>query len=79
VNVDLSPREFALLEYLASHPGEVLRRRDIIDHVWEWDYDGMSNVVDVYIGYLRKKLEKPFRSRVIKSVRGVGYGLEQPK
>jgi two-component system, OmpR family, response regulator len=79
VDVNLSPREFALLEYLASHPGEVMRRRDIIDHVWEWDYDGMSNIVDVYIGYLRKKLETPFRSRVIKSVRGVGYGLEPPK
>ena len=79
VAVDLSPREFALLEYLASRPGEVLRRADIIDHVWEWDYDGMSNIVDVYIGYLRKKLEKPFRSRVIKSVRGVGYGLEPRK
>jgi two-component system OmpR family response regulator len=79
VAVDLSPREFALLEYLASRPGEVLRRSDIIDHVWEWDYDGMSNIVDVYIGYLRKKLETPFRSRVIKSVRGVGYGLEPPK
>ena len=79
VTVDLSPREFALLEYLASRPGEVLRRSDIIDHVWEWDYDGMSNIVDVYIGYLRKKLETPFRSRVIKSVRGVGYGLEPPK
>jgi two-component system, OmpR family, response regulator len=79
VDVNLSPREFALLEYLASHQGEVMRRRDIIDHVWEWDYDGMSNIVDVYIGYLRKKLETPFRSRVIKSVRGVGYGLEPPK
>jgi len=79
IEVALSPREFALLEYLASHPGQVMRRRDIIDHVWEFDYDGMSNVVDVYIGYLRKKLEKPFRSRVIKSVRGVGYGLELKK
>jgi two-component system OmpR family response regulator len=78
-NVELSPREFALLEYLAHHPGQIMRRRDIIDHVWEWDYDGVSNVVDVYVGYLRKKLEKPFRSRVIKSVRGVGYGLEPKK
>jgi two-component system OmpR family response regulator len=74
--VDLSPREFALLEYLASYPGQVIRRRDIISHVWDWDYEGMSNVVDVYIGYLRKKLEKPFKSRVIRSVRGVGYCLD---
>jgi two-component system OmpR family response regulator len=76
VNVDLSPREFALLEYLARNAGQIMRRSDIIDHVWSWDYDGLSNVVDVYVGYLRKKLEKPFRSRIIKSVRGVGYGLE---
>ena len=79
VDNSLSPREFALLEYLASNPGQIMRRRDIIDHVWSWDYDGMSNVVDVYIGYLRKKLEQPFKSRVIKSVRGVGYGLEPHK
>lgn len=79
VEVSLSPREFALLQYLASNAGQVMRRSDIIDHVWEWDYDGVSNVVDVYIGYLRKKLEEPFRSRVIKSVRGVGYGLELKK
>jgi two-component system OmpR family response regulator len=79
VDVPLSPREFALLEYLARNPGQVMRRADIIDHVWAYDYDGLSNVVDVYIGYLRKKLEKPFRSRVIKSVRGVGYGLEPKK
>jgi len=76
VPVELSPREFALLEYLATNAGQVVRRKDIIDHVWSWDYDGLSNVVDVYVGYLRKKLEKPFRSRVIKSVRGVGYSLE---
>jgi two-component system, OmpR family, response regulator len=79
IEVSLSPREFTLLEYLAVNAGQIMRRRDIIDHVWEWDYDGLSNVVDVYVGYLRKKLEKPFHSRVIKSVRGVGYGLELKK
>jgi two-component system, OmpR family, response regulator len=76
VAVDLSPREFSLLEYLARHPGEVLRRGDILDHVWDYNYDGLSNVVDVYVGYLRKKLEKPFGSQVIRAVRGVGYALE---
>ena len=76
VDVSLSPREYALLLYLASNAGQIMTRGDIIDHVWSWDYDGLSNVVDVYIGYLRKKIETPFRSRVIKSVRGVGYGLE---
>jgi two-component system, OmpR family, response regulator len=76
--VELSAREFALLEYLARNPGQVLRRGDILDHVWEADYGGLSNVVDVYVGYLRKKLEKPFHSQVIHAVRGVGYKLEPP-
>jgi two-component system OmpR family response regulator len=76
VPVELSAREFALLEYLARNPGQVVRRGDILDHVWANDYDGLSNVVDVYIGYLRKKLEKPFRGKVIHAVRGVGYKLE---
>ena len=76
VRVDLSPREFALLEFLASRQGEVVRRGEILDHVWDYGYDGMSNVVDVYVGYLRKKLEKPFRSKVIRSVRGIGYAME---
>lgn len=74
--VELSAREFSLLEYLARNPGQVMRRGDILDHVWSTDYDGLSNVVDVYVGYLRKKLEKPFGSRVIHAVRGVGYKLE---
>jgi two-component system, OmpR family, response regulator len=76
VQIDLSPREFSLLEYLARRGGEVVRRSEILDHVWAYDYEGMSNVVDVYVGYLRKKLEKPFGSRVIRAVRGVGYVLE---
>jgi two-component system OmpR family response regulator len=77
--VDLSPREFALLEFLARHSGEVVSRSEILDHVWHYDYDGMSNVVDVYVSYLRKKLERPFRSHVIRTVRGVGYVLESPR
>jgi two-component system OmpR family response regulator len=76
VRVDLSPREFALLEFMARRPGVVVRRSEILDHVWDYGYDGMSNVVDVYVGYLRKKLEKPFGDRVIRAVRGVGYALE---
>ncbi len=79
VEIELSPREYALLEFLARHPGEVMSRSQILDHVWAYDYDGMSNVVDVYIGYLRRKLEKPFRSKVIRAVRGVGYVLEPGK
>ena len=75
VSVDLSPKEFALLEYLARHEGEVVTRTQILDHVWDYNYEGGSNVVDVYVGYLRKKLEKPFGARVIEAVRGVGYRM----
>jgi len=71
--VELSGREFALLEYLMHHAGEVLTRRRIMEHVWDYNYEGLSNVVDVYVGYLRKKLERPFGTALIRTVRGVGY------
>ena len=58
--IDLSPKEFALLEFLMRHPDEVLSRTRILEHVWDMNYDGFSNVVDVYVGYLRRKLELPF-------------------
>jgi len=73
--VSLSTREFALLEYLMRHAGRVVTRREILEHVWDYDYDGLSNVVDVYVGYLRKKLERPFDRPLIRTVRGVGYAL----
>jgi len=79
IRIELSPREFALLEFIAHRPGVVVRRSEILDHVWDYGYDGFSNVVDVYVGYLRKKLEKPFGSTVIRAVRGVGYVLEPPE
>jgi two-component system OmpR family response regulator len=75
--VELSPREFALLEFLMRRAGEVVTRTQILEHVWDYDYDGVSNVVDVYVGYLRRKLEKPFSSTFIRSVRGVGYTVER--
>jgi two-component system OmpR family response regulator len=68
----LSAREFALLR----HAGEVVRRTAILEHVWDYNYDGLSNVVDVYVGYLRRKLEQPDGQVRIRTVRGVGYGLE---
>jgi len=74
--VELSPREFALLEFLLRHPGEVVTRTAILEHVWDYDYDGLSNVVDVYVGYLRRKLEQPFGRTLIRTVRGVGYALD---
>ena len=73
--VDLSAKEFALLEFLLRHAGEVLSRTRILEHVWDVNYDGFSNVVDVYIGYLRRKLEVPFERPLIRTVRGVGYGV----
>jgi len=55
--VQLTAREFALLEFLAAHPGQVLSRSRLLDHVWDANYTGSTNIVDVYVGYLRKKLE----------------------
>jgi two-component system OmpR family response regulator len=76
VTVDLTTREFALLEFLMRHPGEAVSRTRILEQVWDMNYDGFSNVVDVYVGYLRKKLEEPFGRPLIRTVRGVGYALE---
>ena len=73
--VDLSPREFAVLEYLLRHPGQVLTRTQIGEHVWNFDFLNESNVVDVYVGYLRRKLESDGRT-LIHTVRGVGYRLD---
>jgi two-component system OmpR family response regulator len=76
--VELSAREFALLEFLMRHRGEVVSRTRILEHVWDVNYAGFSNVLDVYIGYLRKKLEVPFNRPFIRTVRGVGYGVGLP-
>jgi two-component system, OmpR family, response regulator len=74
--VDLTAREFAVLEYLARHPHEIISRTRLLEHVWDQNYEGSTNVVDVYIGYLRRKLENPFGRRLIRTVRGVGFVLE---
>src|SRR3954469_5559855 len=70
--VALTAREFALLEYLAPHPGEVVTRTRLLEHVWDENFEGSTNVVDVYVGYLRRKLGR----RAIATVRGVGFRLE---
>jgi len=73
-SVDLPSREFALLEYLMRHAGQVLTRQQILDAVWGIDFDTESNVVDVYVSYLRRKLDRPQQSQsVIETVRGAGY------
>jgi two-component system, OmpR family, response regulator len=74
-DIELTNKEFALLEYFMRHPGEVLSRTRIIEHVWDFAYDGGSNVVDVYVRYLRAKVDRPFRKRSIETVRGAGYRL----
>jgi two-component system, OmpR family, response regulator len=74
--VELSAREFALLEFFMRHPGEVVTRTQVLEHVWDFNYEGLSNVVDVYVGYLRRKLEQPSGRPLLRTVRGVGYALE---
>jgi two-component system OmpR family response regulator len=71
----LSPKEYALLLELIRHPGQPLTRTHLIEHVWDFAFDAASNVVDVYIGYLRDKLDRPFGVRSIETVRGVGYRI----
>lgn len=73
VAVDLSQREFRLLEYLARNVNQVVSKEQIIGHVWDFDADVLPNTVEVYIGYLRRKLEKPFGGQLIHTVRGFGY------
>ena len=73
VQVDLPSREFELLEYLLRHPGQVLTRQQLLDAVWGFDFDTGSNVVDVYVGYLRRKLDAGFDRSFVETVRGAGY------
>ena len=73
--VALTPKEFALLEEFMRHPGEVLTRTHLIEHVWDFAYEGDSNVLEVYVRYLREKLDRPFGRHSIETVRGVGYRL----
>ena len=71
--IDLSPREFSLLEYLMRHPNQVLSRTQIAQHVWSFDFYSDFKVIDVYIGYLRRKIERQDGPLLIKTIRGVGY------
>jgi len=75
--VELTAKEFALLEYFMRRPGEVLTRSRILEHVWDFGYDGDSNVVDVYVRYLREKIDRPFRADSIETIRGSGYRLRE--
>lgn len=73
--LNLSAKEFALLEYMMRNPGRVLTKENIISHVWDFDADVLPNTVEVYIGYLRNKIDKPFRRQLIHTHRGFGYLL----
>ncbi len=77
--IELSPREFSLLELLLRHPNQVLTRTQIIEHVWNFNFYSDTKVVDVYIGYLRRKIDDGFGSTLIHTIRGVGYRLSAEK
>jgi heavy metal response regulator len=74
--VDLTAKEFALLDYLMRNTGRVLSRTMIAEHVWDYAFDSMTNIVDVYVNYLRKKIDSDAEPRLIHTVRGVGYVLK---
>src|SRR5262249_14981422 len=74
--IDLTSKEYALLEYLASHSGRVLSRTMIIEHVWDESFEGLTNIVDVYVRHLRSKVDDPFPTKLIRTVRGAGCSAE---
>jgi DNA-binding response OmpR family regulator len=76
VPIDLTPREFSLLELFMSRPGQILSKRFALDEVWDVALDENSNVFEVYVGYLRRKIDLPFGRQAIRTVRGVGYRLD---
>jgi DNA-binding response OmpR family regulator len=76
--IDLTAKEYALLEYLMSCAGRVLSRTMILDHVWDQSFQGVTNIVDVYVRYLRRKIDDPYPIKLIHTVRGVGYCVREP-
>jgi len=73
--VELTAKEYSLLEYLATHPGRVFSRTMIIEHVWDQSFEGLTNIVDVYVRHLRAKVDDPYPTKLLRTVRGVGYSL----
>lgn len=76
--LDLTPKEFALLEYLMYHPNQVVTRDMIEQHIWNYDFECESNVIDVYVRRVRRKIDDPFAVKLLTTVRGVGYRLQPP-
>lgn len=75
--IELTAKEYSLLEYFLRHPGQVLTRTMISEHVWDQSFDSYTNVIDVYVNYLRKKIDQSFSPKLIQTVRGVGYVLRE--
>src|SRR6202163_3178848 len=78
-NIELAPKEFSILEYLMRNRGRPLSRTMIVEHGWDMDYDGLTNIVDVYIRHLRSKIDDKFPVKMIHTVRGIGYMLDAPE
>jgi two-component system OmpR family response regulator len=76
--IDLSSREFALLETFMRRPGEALSRYQLLEHAWDYDYENRSNVVDSCVRYLRDKIDRPFGASTLETIRGIGYRLQKP-
>jgi two-component system copper resistance phosphate regulon response regulator CusR len=76
--IDLAPKEFGILEYMMRNRGRPLSRTMIVEHVWDMDYDGLTNIVDVYIRHLRSKIDDRFPQKLIQTVRGIGYMIDVP-
>ena len=76
--IELAPKEFGILEYMMRNKGRPLSRTMIVEHVWDMDYDGLTNIVDVYIRHLRSKIDDRFAQKLIQTVRGIGYMIEAP-
>jgi two-component system copper resistance phosphate regulon response regulator CusR len=77
--IDLAPKEFGILEYMMRNRGRPLSRTMIVEHVWDMDYDGLTNIVDVYIRHLRRKIDDKYPQKLIQTVRGIGYMIEAPE
>jgi two-component system, OmpR family, response regulator len=75
--IELSGKEFALLEYLMRHSNKILTKEQIISHVWNYDSNILPNTIEVYIGYLRNKIDKDFKTKLIKTIRGFGYKISE--
>lgn len=75
--IELTSKEYALLEYFMRNPDRILTRAMIAEHVWDYHFDSMTNVIDVYVNYLRKKIDKDFEPKLIHTIRGVGYMMKR--